>query len=221
VTSTKEQRTIRVLAVQSEADVKVNETAIKWVAQQIAGRAISDAIAARDRGDAKALNRRIALTKERLTRYGRPELTQSAANALKDFEETSRDWTARTRKASRMRSVRAMRASSFYTMQPPSPGRLDDLYKELKIKGSLTADYAGLGIHDSLPAKALDKRALLDRFSGCLIGGAVGDALGRGVEADRLKGSGSTSISPGPAGGRGRRARSQTTRNSRCGYRNQ
>jgi hypothetical protein len=33
VTSTKEQRTIRVLAVQSEADVKVNETAIKWVAQ--------------------------------------------------------------------------------------------------------------------------------------------------------------------------------------------
>ena len=34
VTSTKEQRTIRVLPVQSEADVKVNENAIKWVASK-------------------------------------------------------------------------------------------------------------------------------------------------------------------------------------------
>src|SRR6516165_2184407 len=40
VISTKEQRTIRVLPVQSEADVKINETAIKWMAEQMAGRAI-------------------------------------------------------------------------------------------------------------------------------------------------------------------------------------
>jgi Ca-activated chloride channel homolog len=51
VTSKKEQRTIRVLPVQSEADVKVNEIAIKWVAEQIAGQAISDAISARDQGE--------------------------------------------------------------------------------------------------------------------------------------------------------------------------
>jgi ADP-ribosylglycohydrolase len=60
--------------------------------------------------------------------------------------------------------------------------RPDELYEELKAKGSLAADYASLGIHDPLPTKALNKRALLDRFSGCLLGGAVGDALGRGVE---------------------------------------
>jgi hypothetical protein len=54
---------VRVLPVQSEADVKVDETAIKWVAEQIAGRAISDAIAARDQGDANELNRRIDSTK--------------------------------------------------------------------------------------------------------------------------------------------------------------
>jgi ADP-ribosyl-[dinitrogen reductase] hydrolase len=138
--------------------------------------------AAQDQGDAGAVNMRIAFTKKRLTRYGRPDLTQPAAKALEDFEESSRDWTARARKTSRMRSARAMRASSFYTVAPPGVGRLNDLYEELRLKGSLAADYAGLGSHDPLPANALDKLALFERFSGCVLGGAVGDALGRCVE---------------------------------------
>jgi ADP-ribosylglycohydrolase/uncharacterized protein YegL len=182
VISTTEQRTIRVLPVQSEADVKINETAIKWMVEQMAGRAISEAIAARDQGDAGAVNQRIAITKKRITRYGRPDLTLAAAEALENFEVSSRDWTARTRKASRMRSARAMRTSSFYAIEPPDHGRLDDLYEELKVKGSLAADFASLGNHDPLPANALGKRALVERFSGCLFGGAVGDALGRCVE---------------------------------------
>jgi hypothetical protein len=41
VTSKREQRTIRALPVQSEADVKVNENAIKWLAEQTAGQAIA------------------------------------------------------------------------------------------------------------------------------------------------------------------------------------
>jgi Ca-activated chloride channel family protein len=54
VTSTNEQRTIRVLPVQNEADVKVNENAIKWVAEQTAGQAIAEGIVERDQGDAKS-----------------------------------------------------------------------------------------------------------------------------------------------------------------------
>jgi hypothetical protein len=38
-----------VLPVQSEAEVKVNENAIKWVAEQTAGQAIAEGITERDR----------------------------------------------------------------------------------------------------------------------------------------------------------------------------
>jgi Ca-activated chloride channel family protein len=48
VTSIKAERTIRVLPVQNEADVKVNENAIKWVAEQTAGQAIAEGIVERD-----------------------------------------------------------------------------------------------------------------------------------------------------------------------------
>jgi ADP-ribosyl-[dinitrogen reductase] hydrolase len=60
--------------------------------------------------------------------------------------------------------------------------RLNDLYEELKANGSLAVDYARLGGDDPLPANALDEGALAERFAGCLLGGAVGDALGRPLE---------------------------------------
>jgi ADP-ribosylglycohydrolase/uncharacterized protein YegL len=177
VTSAKEQRTIRVLPVQSEADVKVNEIAIKWIAEQIAARAISDAIPARDQGDAEALKQRLASTRERLSRYGRPGLTQAAAGALDEFEDSSREWTARARKERRAELTRTIRGGSSASLR-----RLEALYDELRLKGSLAADYKDLGDHVPLPPNALDRGALAERFIGCLLGGAVGDALGRCVE---------------------------------------
>jgi len=184
VTSTKEQRTIRVLPVQSKADVKVNENAIKWVAEQMAGQAIAEGIVERDRGDTKALRERLSSTKKRLARYGRPELTGTAIQMLDDFAEGSRDWTARARKTSRMLAARSLRSSSFYAMPQRNLRRLNDLYEELKANGSLAVDYASLGNDDPLPANALDEGALAERFTGCLLGGAVGDALGRPLEGD-------------------------------------
>jgi ADP-ribosyl-[dinitrogen reductase] hydrolase len=43
-------------------------------------------------------------------------------------------------------------------------------------------DYACLGGDDPLPVNPLDEAALAERFAGCLLGGAVGDALGRPLE---------------------------------------
>ena len=60
--------------------------------------------------------------------------------------------------------------------------RLNELYEELKANGSLAVDYSCLGSDDPLPANALDEGALAERFAGCLLGGAVGDALGRPLE---------------------------------------
>jgi hypothetical protein len=221
VTSTKEQRTIRVLPVQSEADVKVNENAIKWVAEQTAGQAIAEGIVERDQGDAKALRKRLSSTKKRLARYGRPELTENAIKTLDEFAKNSRDWTARDRKESRMLTSRSRRSSTFYMMPQRKLERLTDLYEELKANGSLAVDYASLGGDDPLPANALDEGALAERFAGCLLGGAVGDALGRPLEGGSpgsyLAARGSRIIGHGTAGSRGRRVRSRTTRNSRCG----
>jgi hypothetical protein len=39
-----------------------------------------------------------------------------------------------------------------------------------------------LGIDDPLPAYTRDEGVLAERFAGCLLGGAVGDALGRPLE---------------------------------------
>jgi hypothetical protein len=62
--------------------VKVNENAIKWVAEQTAGQAIAEGIAERDEGDAEALRERLSSTKKQLARYGRPELTGTAIKML-------------------------------------------------------------------------------------------------------------------------------------------
>ena len=182
VTSIKAERTIRVLPVQNEADVKVNENAIKWVAEQAAGQVIAEGIVERDQGDTKALRKRLSSTKRRLARYGRPKLTETAINMLDDFAKDSRDWTARARKESRMLTSRSRRSSSFYMMPRRKLQRLNELYGELKANGSLAVDYACLGGDDPLPANALDEGTLAERFAGCLLGGAVGDALGRPLE---------------------------------------
>jgi ADP-ribosylglycohydrolase len=181
VTSSKEQRTIEILPVQSEADVKVNENAVKWVAEQTAGQAIAEGIVERDRGGAKALSKRLSSARERLARYDRPELTGVASQMLEEFAEASREWTARDRKMSRMFATRSLRTSSFYAM-PQRNLRLNEHYEELKAKGSLAVDYARLGNDDPLPANAMDAGALVDRFTGCILGGAVGDALGRSLK---------------------------------------
>jgi ADP-ribosyl-[dinitrogen reductase] hydrolase len=61
--------------------------------------------------------------------------------------------------------------------------RLNDLYEELKANGSLAVDYARLGGDYVLPTNPPDEEALAERFAGCLLGGAVGDALGRTLES--------------------------------------
>jgi hypothetical protein len=62
--------------------------------------------------------------------------------------------------------------------------RLNELYEELKANGSLAVDYSCLGSDDPLPSNAVDEGVLTERFSGCLLGGAVGDALGHPLEAN-------------------------------------
>ena len=132
VTSTKEQRTIRVLPVLSEADVKVNENAIKWVAEQTAGQAIAEGIVEREQGNTKALRKCLSSNKKRLGRYGRPELTETPIKMLDDFAKDSRDWTARARKTSRMLTSHSLRSSSFYMMPQRNLRRLNVLYGELQ-----------------------------------------------------------------------------------------
>jgi ADP-ribosylglycohydrolase len=60
--------------------------------------------------------------------------------------------------------------------------RLNELYGELKANGSLAVDYSCFGSDDPLLANTQDEGVLAERFSGCLLGGAVGDALGRPLE---------------------------------------
>lgn len=78
-----------------------------------------------------------------------------------------------------------------------------------------------LGIDDPLPAYTRDEGVLAERFAGCLLGGAVGDALGRPLEGGSLAAhlalNGSRITGSGTAGDLGRKVRSRTTPNSLCG----
>lgn len=58
--------------------------------------------------------------------------------------------------------------------------RLEELYAELAASGRLSVDFAHLGREKELPSPAVP--SLRDRFRGALLGGAVGDALGRSLE---------------------------------------
>jgi Ca-activated chloride channel family protein len=129
ITSKTEQRTIRLVAVQDAADVRVNEQVVEWVAAQEVGRTISEAISERDSGDFDAVRERLKATKEKLERYGCPEGTDKAIENLKAFEEAADEWTARSRKTSRFLSSRSRKMSSYYEAQamrdpanqPPPP----------------------------------------------------------------------------------------------------
>ncbi len=135
ITSKTEQRTIRLLAVQDPAEVRVNARVVEWVAAQEVGHTISEAIAERDRGDLDAVRRRLQATKEKLERYDCAESTGQAIENLKVFEESSENWDARTRKTSRSYSSRSRRTSSYFTAEPlidqqpptppPPPGKVD------------------------------------------------------------------------------------------------
>lgn len=197
VASRKEQRTIRVLPVQSEADVKVNETVVEWVAEQAAGRAIAEAIKDRDRGDIQALKLRMQETKSLLSRYGRTDKLRAAADILEHFEESTENWDARTRKRSRMMSSRSLRTSSYYQAQMlQQQSRLSQLYAEFRTKNPSTIDYATVGEPGDLPRPRLSTRELEERVAGCLLGGAVGDALGRAREGRNPGGEWITDYQP-------------------------
>lgn len=114
ITSKTEQRTIRLVAVQDPADVRVNEQAVEWVAAQEVGRTISEAMAERDRGDLDAVRRRLRATKDKLDRYGCAESTGRAIENLKAFEAAAEEWGPRARKTSRTFSTRSRKTSSYY-----------------------------------------------------------------------------------------------------------
>ena len=118
ITSKTEQRTIRLVAVQDAADVRVNAQVVEWVAAQEVGRTISEAIAERDRGDIDAVRRRLKATKDKLERYGCAESTGKAIENLNAFEETSAEWGPRARKTSRAFSSRSRKTSSYYEAEP-------------------------------------------------------------------------------------------------------
>ncbi|MHA3774860.1 ADP-ribosylglycohydrolase family protein [Verrucomicrobiota bacterium sgz303538] len=196
VVSKKEQRTIRVLPVQSEKDVKVNESAIEWVAEQVSGRAIAEAIKERDSGDTTAVQARISSAKERLSQYNRPDKTRAATNTLDRFHEASHCWDSRSRKVSRMISTGSLRTSSYYKFQSAQHFQLRSLYDELSKKGSLAVEYAKVGSLWQLPRLGLYGAALEARALGCLLGGAVGDALGRAREGRQPGGEWITEYQP-------------------------
>ena len=118
ITSKTEQRTIRLVAVQDPADVRVNAQVVEWVAAQEVGRTISEAIAERDRGDIDAVRRRLKATKDKLERYGCAESTGKAIENLNAFEEASVEWGPRARKTSRAFSSRSRKTSSYYEAEP-------------------------------------------------------------------------------------------------------
>jgi len=140
ITSKTEQRTIRLVAVQDPADVRVNAQVVEWVAAQEVGRTISEAIAERDRGDIDAVRRRLKATKDKLDRYGCAESTGKAVENLNAFEEASAEWGPRARKTSRAFSSRSRKTSSYYEAEaigdpssqqppqapPPPPDKPDD-----------------------------------------------------------------------------------------------
>ena len=130
ITSRTEQRTIRLAAVQNAADVRVNEQVVEWVAAQEVGRAISEAIVERDRGDLEAVRRRLQELKERLGRYGSADSIKKALENLAEFAFAAERWAARDRKMSRAFSSRSLKTSSYYAaqrwaemqqQQPPPP----------------------------------------------------------------------------------------------------
>lgn len=117
ILSKTEQRTIRVAAVQSAAEVRVNEKVVEWVAAQEAGRTIAEAILERDRGDTQAVLRRIRSIKEKLARYNCAGLTREALANLDAFEQLIADWNPRNRKASRQFSHRTRKMSTYYAAE--------------------------------------------------------------------------------------------------------
>lgn len=197
VVSKKEQRTIRVLPVQSEADVQVNETVVEWVAEQAAGKAIAEGIKDRDRGDTKALKQRIQETKTLLSRYGQTDKICAAAEALERFEESTENWDARTRKLNRMNSTRSLRTSSYYQAQMmQQQDRLTQFYAEFQSRNPSAIDYANTGKAGHLPRLRIPRDKLEERVAGCLLGGAVGDALGRAREGRNPGGEWITEYQP-------------------------
>jgi Ca-activated chloride channel homolog len=129
ITSSTEQRTIRLSAVQNPADVRINEQVVEWVAAQEVGRAISEAIAERDRGDLEAVRRRLRELRERLARYGCADSIKKALENLAEFEAASEQWGSRARKMSRSFSTRSRKTSSYYESQfgdKPTPKEPED-----------------------------------------------------------------------------------------------
>jgi Ca-activated chloride channel family protein len=118
ITSKTEVRTIRLVAVQDPADVRVNAQVVQWVAAQEVGRTISEAIAERDRGDIDAVRRRLKTTKDKLERYGCAESTGHAIENLRVFEEANKEWGPRARKMSRSFANRSRKTSSYYEAEP-------------------------------------------------------------------------------------------------------